>query len=87
MPLVPELKDAADHFQPQWLGLQGHIPIENTHGYYIFRDVEAEYGSQHPYSGSVEYLKQPFHKRGGLNYVFGYFDDIERKLYILYCHT
>jgi len=32
-------------------------------------------------------MKEPFYKRGGLNYVFGYFDDIERKLYVWWCHT
>lgn len=87
MPLTPELMDARDHLQPQWLGLKGNIPIENTNGFYTFLDVEAEYAAEHPYRGSVARMKEPFHKRGGVNYVFGYFDDIERKIYVLYWHT
>lgn len=87
MPLTPELMSAAEYLQPVTSEFKGHIPISNTNGFYTLIDMEAEFVTAHPYPGSTAKTQEPFQKRGGLNFVFGYFDDIERKIYVWWCHT
>ena len=87
MPLTQELMDAADYLQPHEREFRGQIPIANTNGYYTLLDLEAEYAAKHPDPASLSRMKEPFQKRGGLNYVFGYFDDIAGKVYVWWCHT
>ena len=87
MPLTENLIEAAEFLQPNTSEFKASIPITNSNGFYTFLDLEAEYAAKHPYAGSSDRIKQPFHKRGGLNYVFGYFDDIERRVYVWWSHT
>ena len=87
MPIPSELMAAGDFLQPHTSEFTGHIPVANTNGFFTFLDLEAEYAAKHPDPGSPARMKVPFHKRGGLNFVFGYFDDIAGKIYVWWFHT
>ncbi len=87
MPLAPELQEAEDFLQPKTSEFAGHIPTKNKHGFYYFRDIEAEYLDGRSNPAKQKNSSIPFFKKGGMNYVFGYFDDRENKLYLWWCHT
>ena len=85
MPLPPELLAASNYLQPRTSEFHADIPLTNTNGFYTFIDQHERSAAR--FSSSRRQMKEPFYQRGGVNIVFGYYDDIARKIYVWYAHT